>query len=298
MINEREQTMSATTANTVAGATGTVRLGDVSVNRMGFGAMRITGQGIWGEPADRDRAKQVLHKALDLGVNFIDTADAYGPDVSEQIIAEALYPYPDGLIIGTKGGLLRDGPGQWRPDGRPEHLRQALDGSLKRLKLDQIDLYQFHRPDPEVPFEESIGALADLQAEGKIRHLGLSNVTVSQLSQARQLATIVSVQNRYNLTDRASEDVLEVCEPDQIAYIPWFPLATGNLATEDSPLIQAAARHNVTPAQLALAWLLKRSPVMLVIPGTSSPDHLAENVKAAQIELSDDEFEAISRSGS
>ena len=279
-----------------ASAAGSVQLGDIAVNRMGFGAMRITGSGIWGEPDDREAAKKLLHKVIDLGVNFIDTADAYGPDVSELLIAEALYPYPDDLVIGTKGGLLRDGPGQWRPDGRPEHLRQALDGSLQRLKLEQIDLYQFHRPDPVVPFEESIGALADLRAAGKIRHLGLSNVTVSQLEQARQQVPIVSVQNRYNLTDRASEDVLEACEQAGIAFIPWYPLATGNLATEGSPLTQAAARHNVAPAQLALAWLLKRSPVMLVIPGTSSPEHLEENVKAAQIQLSDDEFKAISKS--
>ena len=279
-----------------ASAAGSVQMGDIAVNRMGFGAMRITGSGIWGEPDDREAAKKLLHKVIDLGVNFIDTADAYGPDVSELLIAEALYPYPDDLVIGTKGGLLRDGPGQWRPDGRPEHLRQALDGSLQRLKLEQIDLYQFHRPDPVVPFEESIGALADLRAAGKIRHLGLSNVTVSQLEQARQQVPIVSVQNRYNLTDRASEDVLEACEQAGIAFIPWYPLATGNLATEGSPLTQAAARHNVAPAQLALAWLLKRSPVMLVIPGTSSPEHLEENVKAAQIQLSDDEFKAISKS--
>ncbi|MCB0214095.1 MAG: aldo/keto reductase [Anaerolineae bacterium] len=279
-----------------AGAAGTVQLGDIAVNRMGFGAMRITGSGIWGEPDDREAAKAVLHKALDLGVNFIDTADAYGPDVSELLIAEALYPYPDDLVIGTKGGLLRDGPGQWRPDGRPEHLRQALNGSLQRLKLEQIDLYQFHRPDPAVPFEESIGALADLRAEGKIRHLGLSNVTVAQLEQARQIVPIVSVQNRYNLTDRASEDVLEACDQAGIAFIPWYPLATGNLATEGSPLTKAARQHNAAPAQLALAWLLKRSPIMLVIPGTSSAKHLAENVKAAQIALRDDEFEAIAGS--
>ena len=221
--------MLQTVTNTIAAAAGTVQLGDLTVNRMGFGAMRLTGSGIWGEPDDRAMAKKVLHQLLDLGVNFIDTADSYGPNVSERLIAETLYPYPEGLVIGTKGGLLRDGPGQWRPDGRPEHLRQALEGSLKRLKLERIDLYQFHRPDPEIPLEESLGALVELQDAGKIRHIGLSNVDAQQLKQAREMAPIVSVQNRYNLSDRSSEEVLEMCQAAKLAFIPWFPLATGEL---------------------------------------------------------------------
>ena len=280
-------------SNTVAAAAGRLQLGSLTVNRLGFGAMRLTGSGIWGEPSDPETAKKVLHRALDLGVNFIDTADSYGPEVSERLIAEALYPYPQGLVIGTKGGLLRDGPGQWRPDGRPEHLREALDGSLKRLKLERIDLYQFHRPDPEVPLAESIGALAELRQAGKIRHIGLSNVDAQQLKQAREMVPIISVQNRYNFKDRSAEPVLEACESDNLTFIPWFPLASGELTGRDSPLATMAARHKATPAQLALAWLLKRSPVMLVIPGTSSLKHLEENVKAAAIELSEDEFKAL-----
>lgn len=280
-------------SNATATAAGTVQLGELKVNRMGFGAMRLTGSGIWGEPDDREAAKKLLHRALDLGVNFIDTADSYGPDVSEQLIAEALHPYPEGLVIGTKGGMVRAGPGEWRTNGRPEHLRQALEGSLKRLKLERIDLYQFHRPDPEVPLEESLEALIELRDAGKIRHLGLSNVDVHQLRRARQLTPIVSVQNRYNLQDRSSEPVLEICESDNLAFIPWFPLATGDLAETNGPLAEIAARHDATPAQVALAWLLKRSPVMLVIPGTSSGDHLEENVRAAHLELSEAEFKAL-----
>ncbi len=283
--------MTDLTTDATAAAAGTVQLGDLVVNRMGFGAMRLTGSGIWGEPDDPAEAKRVLHRALDLGVNFIDTADSYGPDVSERLIAEALHPYPDDLVIGTKGGMVRDGPGQWRTQGRPDHLRQALEGSLKRLKLDRIDLYQFHRPDPDVPFEESLGAIIEMQKAGKIRHIGLSNVTGQQLEQAQALTTIVSVQNQYNRNDRASEAVLERCEEDGLAFIPYFPLGAGDLAKTDSSLSQVAAHHDATPAQLALAWLLQRSPVMLVIPGTSSVDHLEENVKAAAIELSEDEFE-------
>jgi pyridoxine 4-dehydrogenase len=286
--------MTQTVSQAIAAAAGTVQLGDLTVNRMGFGAMRLTGSGIWGEPADRQNAKKVLHRALDLGVNFIDTADSYGPDVSERLIAEALHPYPEGLVIGTMGGLLRDGPDEWRPDGRPEHLREALEGSLKRLKLDRIDLYQFHRPDPEVPLEESLGALAELQNAGKIRHIGLSNVDTQQLKRARAIAPIVSVQNRYNLNDRTSETVLKMCEADNLAFIPWFPLATGELARSGSSLAEAAARHEATPAQLALAWLLTRSPVMLVIPGTSSLAHVEENVKAAAIKLTEDELKSLS----
>lgn len=280
--------------STNADAAGAVRLGDLTVNRMGYGAMRITGEGIWGEPPDREAAKRVLRRVIELGVNFIDTADSYGPDVSERLIAEALHPYPSDLVIGTKGGLVRDGPGEWRSNGRPEHLRTALEGSLKRLKLDRIDLYQYHRPDPDVPFKESVGALAELQREGKIRHIGLSNVTVDQLAQAQEIVPIVSVQNRYNLTDREAEDVLEACEQNGLAFLPWFPLATGELAQDSSPLANMASRHpQVTPGQLALAWLLHRSPMMLLIPGTSSIEHLEENVAAATIELSDEEFEAI-----
>jgi pyridoxine 4-dehydrogenase len=274
-----------------AAAAGTVTLGgDVTVNRLGFGAMRLTGAGIWGEPEDREEARATLRRALELGVNFIDTADSYGPEVSEEIIAEALHPYPLGLIIATKGGQVRPGPNQWVPEGRPEHLRQACEGSLRRLRLDTIDLYQLHRPDPKVPFEESVGALVELQAQGKIRHIGLSNVNTAQLAQARTLARIVSVQNRYNLTDRTSEEVLTVCERDGLAFLPWAPLAAGPLTRPGGPLDEIAAAHHATPGQIALGWLLHRSPVMLVIPGTSKVAHLEENVAAAAIQLSDEEM--------
>ena len=269
--------------------------GELTVNRLGFGAMRLTGDGIWGEPDDREECKAVLRRALELGVNLIDTADSYGPYVSEEIIAEALHPYPEGLVIATKGGLVRPGPGQWDPDGRPEHLREACEGSLRRLRLDRIDLYQLHRPDPNVPFEDSVGALKELQDEGKIRLIGLSNVNTGQLARAREIVEVVSVQNRYNLTDRESEDVLEVCEEDGLGFIPWFPLAVGKLARRGGALDDIAGRHNATPGQIALAWLLKRSPSMLPIPGTSSVEHLEENVAAAAIELSDEEFEDLSR---
>ncbi len=281
-----------TRPNAAAGGTFTLG-GDMTINRMGYGAMRITGQGIWGEPADPEKAKQVLRRAVELGVNFIDTADAYGPDVSERLIAEALHPYPADLVIATKGGLLRGGPGDWYPDGRPEHLREAIEGSLKRLKLERIDLYQFHRPDPKVPFEDSVGTLADLQKQGKIRHVGLSNVSVEQLQMAMGIVPIVSVQNRYNLTDRASEDVLKMCERENIGFIPWFPLAASDLTKEGSPLMSAAARHQVTTGQLALAWLLHRSPVMLLIPGTSSVEHLEENIAAAEITFTPEEVASI-----
>jgi aryl-alcohol dehydrogenase-like predicted oxidoreductase len=269
--------------------------GELTVSRLGFGAMRLTGNGIWGEPADREESKAVLRRALELGANLIDTADSYGPAVSEEIIAEALHPYPDGLVIATKGGFQRPGPGRWDPDGRPEHLREACDGSLRRLKVDRIDLYQLHRPDPRVPYEESVGALKQLQDEGKIRLIGLSNVSAEQLSAARSIVDVVSVQNRFNLTDRFAEDVLEICERDALGFIPWFPLAVGRLAEPGGPLDEIAAAHGATPSQVALAWLLQRSPSMLPIPGTSSVEHLEENMAAAGLELTEDEFERISR---
>lgn len=275
-----------------AAAAGTFQLGgDLPVNRMGYGAMRITGEGIWGEPKDLDKAKAVLRRVVELDVNFIDTADAYGPDVSENLIADALYPYKAGVVVATKGGLTRSGPGQWHPNGDPAYLRGALEGSLQRLKLDCIDVYQFHRPDPKVPFEDSVGELAKLRDEGKIRHLGLSNVTTDQLQSAQAIVPIVSVQNRYNLFDRESEPVLEMCEREGIAFIPWFPVGAGNL--DQGALGQIAKKYDVTLYQLALAWLLKRSPVMLPIPGTSSIPHLEENVAAAGITLSDEDFATL-----
>jgi aryl-alcohol dehydrogenase-like predicted oxidoreductase len=278
-----------------AAAAGTVTLGDLTVNRMGFGAMRLTGQEIWGEPTDRESAKAVLRRAVELGVNLIDTANAYGPEVSEQLIAEALHPYPDDLVVATKGGLTRPGPGQWQRDGRPESLREALEGSLRRLRLERIDVYQLHAVDPRVSLEESVGALAELQREGKIRHIGVSNVDARQLAAARALVTVVSVQNRYNLADRHSEGVLEACERDGIAFLPWFPLALGELARSKGRLVEIARGQGATPAQLALAWLLRRSPVMAPIPGTSSVEHLEENVGAAALELSDAELSELSR---
>ena len=269
--------------------------GELRVNRLGFGAMRLTGPGIWGEPEDRKECKAVLRRALELGVNFIDTADSYGPVVSEEIIAEALYPYPEDLVIATKGGFLRPGPGRWDSDGRPEHLREACEGSLRRLKLDRIDLYQLHSPDPKVPYDVSVSALKELQDEGKIRLIGVSNVSTDLLDTARSIADVVSVQNRYNLSDRFAEDVLEVSERDGLGFIPWFPLAVGRLAEPGGPLDEIAAAHGATPSQVALAWLLQRSPSMLPIPGTSSVQHLEENMAAARIELSEDELEALSR---
>ena len=278
-----------------AAAAGQVRLGDdLTVQRLGFGAMRLTGRGVWGEPADEDRAKAVLRRALNLGVDFIDTADSYGPEVSERIIAEALHPYPRHLAIGTKGGLLRRGPTHaWVADGRPSHLKEACEGSLRRLKLERIDLYQLHAVDPRVPIEDSVGALVDMQAAGKIRYVGLSNVTVDELTRAERLARIVSVQNRYNLRDRASENVLQACEQRGLAFLPWHPLAAGTLTRSRRTLDSIAARHGATPGQLALAWLLRRSAVMLPIPGTSSVPHLEENVAAAAIALSDEEVAAM-----
>ncbi|MGI9119462.1 MAG: aldo/keto reductase [Acidimicrobiales bacterium] len=273
-----------------AQAAGTVTLGgDVSVNRLGFGAMRITGEGVWGPPADVSVAKAVLRRALDLGVTCIDTADSYGPEVSEELIADGLWPYPEDLIIATKGGLRRDGPGQWRPDCRPEHLRQACEGSLQRLRLEQIPLYQLHTVDPHVPFEDSLGALVDLQKEGKIRHVGLSNVKEPHLDQALTVVPVVSVQNRYNLGDRASEPVLERCQQEGMAFIPWFPLGAGKLAGGGGPVEEVAQAHGATAAQVALAWLLAHSPAMLPIPGTGSVEHLEENLAAAELELSAEE---------
>ena len=276
-----------TTATINAGLAGTIDLGgDLTVNRFGFGAMRLTGPGIWGEPQDPEECKRVLRRVVELGINLIDTADSYGPEVSERLIAETLYPYPDDLVIATKGGMQRPGPGRWDPDGRPEHLRAACEGSLRRLRVDQIDVYQFHRPDPRVPFEESVGALVELKNEGKIRHLGLSNVSVAQLEQAQRLTRIVSVQNRYNLFDRASEDVLEACSAEEIAFIPWRPVEGGDLSSSGGVLDEVARRNQATPSQVALAWLLAHSPVMLPIPGTSKAAHLEENLGAVALELS------------
>jgi aryl-alcohol dehydrogenase-like predicted oxidoreductase len=274
-----------------AAAAGTIDLGgDLTVNRMGFGAMRITGEGIWGPPPDRDRAKAALRQAVELGVNFIDTADSYGPNVSEELIAETLYPYPDDLVIATKGGLLRPGPGRWEPDGRPEHLREACEGSLRRLKLDQIPLYQFHRPDSKVPLAESIGVLVELKEEGKIRHIGVSNVSEDQLRDAQKLTPVVSVQNRYNLNDRTSESMVDLCDSEGIVFLPWAPIQE---ADELIPVVTAGRRLGVSTRQVALAWLLARSPQILPIPGSGSADHVAANVAAASVELTSDESNAI-----
>ena len=279
------------TTQPTADAAGTIDIGgDLTVNRMGYGAMRITGPGIWGEPADREQAKAALRQAVELGVNFIDTADSYGPEVSEILIAETLYPYPDDLVIASKGGLVRPGPGQWPADGRPEHLRDACEGSLRRLKLEQIPLYQFHRPDPRVPLADSIGTLADLKAEGKIRHIGISNVREDQLREAERITPIVSVQNRYNVNDRASEPMVDLCSQDDLAFLPWAPIQ----GTEQIvPVVSAAERHGVSQRQIALAWLLARSPVILPIPGSGSAGHVAENIAAAALELSNEEYNAI-----
>jgi len=277
-----------------AAAAGTIRLGDLVVNRMGFGAMRATtgGPDIWGPPRDRAAAKKLLHRALDLGINFFDTADSYGPEVSEAFIAETLHPYPKDLVIATKGGLLRPSAPRWDPDGRPEHLRRALDGSLKRLKLECIDLYQLHAPDPRVPFADSVGALAEGQRAGKIRHLGLSNVSAKELEAARRIAPIVSVQNQYNLETRKSEDVLKACERLGVAFIPWYPLGDG-AALESRGVKQLARRLGLPPAQVALAWLLAHSPAMLPIPGTASIAHLEENTAAATLKLAPEDLAAL-----
>ncbi len=270
--------------------------GDLLVNRLGFGAMRLTGEGIWGWPPDRENAKKVLRRAVELGVNFIDTADAYGPETNELLIAEALYPYPKGLIIATKGGNTRPGPGQWVPDGRPEYLAQCVDKSLKRLKLERIDLYQLHRIDRKVPVEESLGALKKAQDAGKIRHVGLSEVTVAEIEQAKKVMPIVSIQNRYNITDRESEAALKYCEKERMGFIPWAPIGGGgsrSLSKGGNTLEAEAKRHNVSVVQLALAWLLQKSPVMLPIPGTSSLAHLEENMAAEKLQFSAEEWKRI-----
>ena len=282
------------TATANAAASGTFALGgDLPVVRMGFGAMRITGKGIWGEPSNPTEALAVLRRAVELGVNFIDTADAYGPEVSERLIAHALYPYPADLVIATKGGLTRQGPDVWTPVGRAEYLRQCVEMSLRRLRLERIDLYQLHRIDPKVPLEEQIGVLRDMQQEGKIRHIGLSEVSVEELKQVQGMIDVVSIQNLYNLANRKSEEALNYCEQNNIGFIPWFPVAAGELARPGGVLDEAAKGHHATIAQLALAWLLKRSPVMLPIPGTSSVAHLEENVAASNVQLSDDEFATL-----
>src|SRR5467141_2305833 len=267
--------------------------GDLPVHRLGFGAMRLTGPGIWGEPDDRGAAIAVLRRALELGITLIDTADSYGPEVSERLIAAALHPYPKDLVIASKGGLLRPGPDRWTPDGQPEHLRAACEGSLRRLKIERIDLYQLHRIDPAVPLADQLGTLKVLQAQGKIRHIGISEVTVGEIERARRIVSIVSVQNLYNLGDRKHEAVLDYCERERLAFIPWFPLASGGVTQPSGPLAQAAARLQATPAQIALAWLLRRSPVMLPIPGTSRVEHLEENVATASVKIDDDVFQKL-----
>ena len=272
-----------------AALAGTIDLGDLTVNRLGFGAMRLCGDSAWGKPRDRDNVDRVLRRAIELGVNFIDTADSYGPETNESLIAQALYPYPPGLVIATKGGLVRPNRRSWVEDGRPDHLRRAVEGSLRRLRLERIDLFQFHAPDPNVPFIESVGALADLQRSGKIRHLGISNVTVTQLELARSITAIVSVQNMYNLRNRSSEDVLAACERLGIAFLPWYPLG-GKRGLKASKVKQVASRRGLTHAALSLAWLLAKSPVMLPIPGTRSMDHLENNVLAAGLKLEPDDF--------
>jgi len=282
------------TGSASAAAAGTIEIGgDMVVRRLGFGAMRITGNGIWGEPPDEGQAKATLRRVVELGVNFIDTADSYGPEVSERLIAETLYPYPEDLVIATKGGLVRPGPGRWDPDGRPEHLRAACEGSLRRLRLDQIPLYQLHRPDRRVPLADSLGTLVQLKAEGKIRHIGISNVSEAQLRAAQQITPVVSVQNRYNAADRQSESMVDLCELEQIAFLPWAPIQQ---ADSNPAVAEAAKRHGASPRQIVLAWLLARSPQMLPIPGTGSPEHAEANVAAGSFELSPDEVAAITSS--
>jgi aryl-alcohol dehydrogenase-like predicted oxidoreductase len=289
-------TSTSTTTSTanLAAPSGTFRLGgDLPVVRLGYGTMQLPGEGVWGPPKDHDTAVAVLRRAVEIGVTFFDTADSYGPEVAEQLLHDALHPYADDVVIATKAGLTRQGPGQWTPVGRPAYLRQQCELSLRRLGVDRIDLYQLHRIDPEVPLEDQVGELKNLQDEGKIRHLGLSEVSVEQLQAAQEVATIVSVQNLFNLAKRDAEPLLEHCEQHDIGFIPWFPLATGELSKEDGPLAESARKHDATPSQLALAWLLRRSPVMLPIPGTSSLAHLESNTAAASIELTDEEFEAL-----
>jgi len=275
---------------------GEFRIGnDLRVTRLGFGAMRITGEGIWGEPADRAEAIRVLRRAVELGINFIDTADSYGPHVSEEIIAEALHPYPAELVIATKGGFMRTGPNQWVENGKPEHLRSACEGSLRRLRLERIDLYQLHRIDPKVPAEDQLGTFKDLQSQGKIKHIGLSEVSVQQIQHARTIVPIVSVQNRYSVTDRGSEDVPKYCEKEKIGFIPWFPLAAGRVSGSESPISRITAQWKATPSQVALAWLLAQSPVMLPIPGTSKVKHLEENVAAAELKMDAKKMQELDR---
>jgi pyridoxine 4-dehydrogenase len=278
-----------------AAAAGTIEIGgDMTVSRLGFGAMRITGRGIWGDPPSRDRAIATLRRVVELGVNFIDTADSYGPSVSEELIAEALYPYPDDLVIATKGGLVRPGPSRWDPDGRPEHLREACEGSLRRLRLEQIPLYQFHRPDPRVPLAESIGAIAGLKDEGKIRHVGISNVSEAQLREAQKIVPIVSLQNRFNVADRQSESLIDLCEQEDMVFLPWAPIQQ----TERRVAVAVAAeKRGVSDRQVVLAWMLAISPAILPIPGTGSPEHAEENVAAGGIDLSRQEIDAISQGG-
>jgi pyridoxine 4-dehydrogenase len=282
-------------AQPTAAAAGTIDVGgDLTVNRLGFGAMRITGAGIWGEPPSREQAIATLRRVVELGVNFIDTADSYGPSVSEELIAEALHPYPDDLVIATKGGLVRPGPNRWDADGRPEHLREVCEGSLRRLKLEQIPLYQLHRVDPHVPLAESLGAIAELKNEGKIRHVGVSNVSEDELREAQQILPIVSVQNRFNVTDRKSQPVIDLCEQDDLVFLPWAPIQQ----TERRVAVAAAAEnHGVTDRQIVLAWLLVKSPAIIPIPGTGSPEHAEENVAAASIELTAEEIRAINTGG-
>jgi pyridoxine 4-dehydrogenase len=290
----KEELMSGVrTARAPAAAAGTITIGDdLTVNRLGFGAMRLTGRGIWGPPADRAEAIRVLRRALELGVNFIDTADSYGPSVSEELIAEALHPYPPGLVIGTKGGFERPGPGKWTTNGRPEYLRRQLDGSLQRLRQERIDLYQLHRIDPAVPADEQFAALREFQQEGKVRQVGLSEVSVDEIQRARRVLPIASVQNQYNVEDRRWEVVVDYCEREGLVFIPWFPLSAGSFE-EGSALQRVGARRGISVFQVALAWLLARSPAMLVIPGTSSTRHLEENVRSAAIRLSPEDFKEL-----
>lgn len=286
--------MSTAASNAQESGTFTIG-GDLAVNRLGFGAMRITGDGIWGEPKNPEEARKVLLRVVDLGVNFIDTADSYGPEVSERLIGETLYPYPKDLVIATKGGLTRSGPNKWAPVGRPEYIEQCVEMSLRRLKLERIDLYQLHRIDAKVPAEETLGKLKDLQQAGKIRHIGLSEVSSEEIERANKTVKIASVQNKYNLSDRAHESVLNYCEKHKLAFIPWFPVAAGKLAAPGGPLDETAKRLGASVAQLSLAWLLHHSPVMLPIPGTSSVKHLEENVAAAGVKLSDQDWQQIEK---
>jgi aryl-alcohol dehydrogenase-like predicted oxidoreductase len=287
-------TTAPTAPQNLAAPSGTFRLGgDLPVVRLGYGTMQLPGEGVWGPPKDKEAALAVLRRAVEIGVTFFDTADSYGPEVAEDLLREALHPYADDVVIATKAGLTRQGPGQWTPVGRPAYLRQQAELSLRRLGLERIDLFQLHRIDPDVPVEDQVGELKALQDEGKVRHIGLSEVSIEQLQEAQKTATIASVQNLFNLANRDAEPLLDHCTAEGIGFIPWFPLATGELSKEDGPLAEAAKRHEATPSQLALAWLLKRSPVMLPIPGTSSIDHLESNTAAAAIELTDDEFEAL-----